>query len=71
MNRTLWLACVTVAASSPLRAQDLELRLTLTGHTRTVHTVAFSPDGKTLASGGGDEAIKLWDVIGGQKASLS
>ena len=34
---------------------------TLEGHTGAVHSVAFSPDGTTLASGAGD-GIKLWDV---------
>jgi len=33
----------------------------LTGHTDPVYSVAFSPDGKTLASGSYDEII-LWDV---------
>ncbi|MBW4543044.1 MAG: NACHT domain-containing protein [Symplocastrum torsivum CPER-KK1] len=31
-----------------------------------VQCVAFSPDGKTLASGSGDQTVKLWEVSTGQ-----
>ncbi|MBI5748729.1 MAG: WD40 repeat domain-containing protein, partial [Nitrospinae bacterium] len=38
---------------------------TLKGHTSNVVTVAFSPDGKTLASGSVDKNVILWDVAAG------
>jgi tetratricopeptide (TPR) repeat protein len=38
----------------------------LTGHTDHVLSVAFSPDGQTLASGSLDSTVMLWDVATGQ-----
>jgi CHAT domain-containing protein/Tfp pilus assembly protein PilF len=39
----------------------------LTGHTRCVNSMAFSPDGKFLASGTDDKTIKLWNVGTGEE----
>ena len=45
-----------------------EHKRTFTGHTWTVNSVAFSPDGETLVSGSYEE-IRLWDPATGKHKS--
>jgi WD40 repeat protein len=38
----------------------------LKGHDVTVTSLAFSPDGGTLATGSGNAAVVLWNVASGK-----
>lgn len=42
-------------------------RVELVGHTSAVKAVAFTPDGRFLVSGGGDGAVRVWDVQKGKE----
>jgi serine/threonine protein kinase len=52
-------------------AVDPALVRTFVGHTGTVRTVAYSPDGKYVASGSGwpftDQTVRLWEVATGKQ----
>ena len=50
----------------PTNAKKISLAQTLSGHSDYVFSVAFSPDGKVLASGSYDNTIKLWEVKTGR-----
>ncbi len=49
-----------------LRRATHDERLTLLGHEGQVYAVAFSPDGRTLVSGGQDGTIRVWNPMDGQ-----
>src|SRR5271154_4444846 len=42
------------------------LEQTLEGHSDSVYSVAFSPDGSRLASGSNDRTVRVWNTATGQ-----
>jgi len=45
-----------------------KLVMTLTGHEGPVHSAAYSPNGRLLASGSADATVRVWDVRTGDEA---
>ncbi|MDP8239228.1 MAG: caspase family protein [Candidatus Hatepunaea meridiana] len=74
MNRSniaaiVLISCIAFVITTGAQEADISHLLTLTAYSGRINSVAFSPDGGTLASGGwdyGDEStIKLWRVSDG------
>jgi WD40 repeat protein len=48
-------------------APAVDIVQTLAGHTELVYSIAYSPDGKLIATGSFDKAVKLWDAATGKE----
>jgi len=64
-SRALILTTIATKRENPYK--DFRLFKTLKGHTGWVNSVAFSPDGKQIVSGGADKTLIIWDANTGKE----
>ncbi len=68
LKKIQFLTCTLLLVSIflPTRVATAQLKATFEGHTDDVMSVAFSPNGKMLASGSLDETVRIWKVETGR-----
>ena len=65
--RAIAVAVTLAAAMNRGYAADLAEPVLLKGHDKAVTTVAWSTDGKTVATAGDDRTIRVWNPVNGKQ----
>lgn len=68
--RTISIAVLFTAATNIAHAADPTVPVLLEGHSSSVATVAWSIDGKSIATAGEDLTVRIWDSVTGKQASI-
>ena len=55
----------------PLVSVGTSQKMVLQGHGQKVYCVCYSPDGSRIASGSGDETVRIWDAASGNEIAKS
>jgi WD40 repeat protein len=65
---------LAVAEGSAIRLYDVNSlpvpKAILTGPTAAINSIAFSPDGASIASGSDDGTIRIWDILTGRQKAF-
>lgn len=69
VNKLLVLVAIVLQGCGPIGEAAPSLTRTLSGHTLNITSVAWSPDGKLIASGSVDRTAIVWEASTGRKVT--